>query len=207
MQATPTHLVNGHTATALQSSEIHSRISAHYARSLGLLVSSHVPSLFVSLSAMASVTGSNSPFFTHHPFAIRVAENLPADIMLASDWSTICRAAAWNGGVVFATGTYEAAFNLLPGMCLFHLFLPHPLLAAPYPSRSASLALRDHPVSFSCFLVTQANSRPSPTKHRRTHACCTWYNGYASSASRCPPHPASCIFCDAGPVTCITVRN
>ncbi|KAK7023984.1 hypothetical protein R3P38DRAFT_3535455, partial [Favolaschia claudopus] len=114
MQATQTHLVNGHTASALHSSEIHSQISAHYARSLGIPISSRVPSLFVSLSAMASVAGSSTPFFTHHPFAIRIAENLPADIILGSDWSTVCRAAAWNTGVVFAAGTYEATFNMLP---------------------------------------------------------------------------------------------
>ncbi|KAK7020418.1 hypothetical protein R3P38DRAFT_3358391 [Favolaschia claudopus] len=117
MQPTTTHLVNGQAAVALHSPETHSHISDNFARHLGIVVATGSLSLFVSISVRTVAIGSDgcTPLFTHHPFAIRVAENLAADIVLGSDWAAICRAATNNSGVVFAADTYEVVFNIAPG--------------------------------------------------------------------------------------------
>ncbi|KAJ7867897.1 hypothetical protein B0H14DRAFT_2572622 [Mycena olivaceomarginata] len=90
-----------------------SNISRHYARSLGLKVTA--PVLFVSLSVAISASGP-STFLTHEPFAVHVADDLPENILLGSDWLALCRAAASTGDTVFAPGTYETIFNKTPAI-------------------------------------------------------------------------------------------
>ena len=102
------YLVNGQPATTTHSPQSQTQISRHYARSLGLKVST--PVLFVSLSVAVSVNSSPT-FLTHEPFAVHVVDDLPANILLGSDWLALCRAAASTGDTVFAAGTYESTFN------------------------------------------------------------------------------------------------
>ncbi|KAJ6478335.1 hypothetical protein C8R45DRAFT_934097 [Mycena sanguinolenta] len=102
------YLVNGRPATTLHC---HSQISRHYARSLGLKFSSAMPNLFVLLTVAMGSARSSPTFYPYSHFPGSIADHLAANLVLGSDWVALCRAAASTGDVVFAPGTYEAAFN------------------------------------------------------------------------------------------------
>ncbi|KAK7006405.1 hypothetical protein R3P38DRAFT_2647059, partial [Favolaschia claudopus] len=107
-------LVNGHPAKTLYHSQPRSLISRHYARSIGLKVSSSLTTLFVAISIAASIrTSSASSMFTYDPLSVGITEDSFADIVLGNDWMAVCQAAARGGGVVFAPYTHEAQFNVV----------------------------------------------------------------------------------------------
>ncbi|KAF8212889.1 hypothetical protein K438DRAFT_1751304 [Mycena galopus ATCC 62051] len=108
---------------------------------LCLRISATAVPLFISLS-VATITADGSAFFMHDPFAVYVAEHLPANIVLGSDWVVLCQAAASKGDIIFAPETHEATFNrktlTISSMSRGDIVGPSSLVPRGWPSAVAS---------------------------------------------------------------------